>query len=298
MVTTHVVGYQLMPVRRSPVERQDGFLVLLPGAAARRVSAPRGASEGRVGGSDAEYGLPMTAALDGIFDAHGGLDYWRSLSSLDVEMSARGFLFTAKRVAPQSHARLTIDVREPRVVLHDYPAAGHRAVLHGGRRVEILDGAGAVLDARSNPRQAFSHGRLLHWDAIDFAYFCGYAMWNYLTLPFLLARPGVTANAPEPQAAGTRLRVTYPDDIPTHSPTQDLYFDESGRLLRHDYIAEVVGSWAGAAHLCRDYRRFGELLLPTTRRVYPRGPFGRPLPLPTLVAIDIHHVEPRAASDR
>jgi len=240
----------------------------------------------------------MAVALDGIFDAHGGLDYWRSLSSLDVELSAWGFLFTAKRVAPQRHARLTIDTRQPRVVLHDYPVAGHRAVLDGGRRVEILDGAGAVLDARSNPREAFSHGRLLHWDAIDFAYFCGYAMWNYLTLPFLLSNPAVTVTAPEPHRAGTHLQVTYPDDIPTHSRTQELYFDESGRLVRHDYTAEVVGSWARAGHLCRDYRRFGELWLPTTRRVYPRGPFGRPLPLPTLVAIDIHHVEPRAASDR
>ena len=238
----------------------------------------------------------MTAALDGIFDAHGGLDYWRSLASIDVEMSAWGFLFTAKRVPPQRHARLTIDTREPRVVLHDYPTPGSSAVLHGGDRVEILDGAGTVVDARSDPRHAFRHGRMLHWDTMDFAYFCGYAMWNYLTLPFLLSNPDVAVAVADRQATGTRLRVSYPDRIPTHCPIQDLSFDASGRLLRHDYTAEVVGSWARAAHLCRDYRRFGGLWLPTTRRVYPRGPFGRPLPLPTLVAIDIHHVEPRVAS--
>jgi hypothetical protein len=114
-------------------------------------------------------------------------------------------------------------------------------------------------------------------------------MWNYLNLPFLLAQPGLTVT----QTTGTRLRVSYPDTIPTHSPTQELYFDESGRLLRHDYTAEVVGSWAKAAHLCRDYRQFGGLWVPTTRRVYPRGPVGRPLPLPTLVAVDIHDVQPR-----
>jgi len=234
----------------------------------------------------------MTEALGRIFDAHGGLDYWRSLSSIDVEISAWGFLFTAKRITPQRHARLTISTREPHVVLHDYPSHGQSAVLQGGWRVEIRNDDGSVVEARDNPRQAFRSGRLFRWDAIDFAYFCGYAMWNYMNLPFLLAHPGVTVTQSDWQTTGTRLQVSYPDTIPTHSATQELYFDESGRLSRHDYTAEVVGSWAKAAHLCRDYRQFGGLWVPTTRRVYPRGPVNRPLPMPTLVAVDIHDVQP------
>ena len=234
----------------------------------------------------------MTEALGRIFDAHGGLDYWRSLSWLDVEISAWGFLFTAKRITPQRHARLTISTRKPHVVLHDYPSHGQSAVLQGGWRVEIRNDDGSVVEARDNPRQAFRSGRLFRWDAIDFAYFCGYAMWNYMNLPFLLAHPGVTVTQSDWQTTGTRLQVSYPDTIPTHSATQELYFDESGRLSRHDYTAEVVGSWAKAAHLCRDYRQFGGLWVPTTRRVYPRGPVNRPLPMPTLVAVDIHDVQP------
>ncbi len=113
-----------------------------------------------------------------------------------------------------------------------------------------------------------------------------------MNLPFLLAHPGVTVTESDRQATGTRLQVSYPDTIPTHSATQELYFDPSGRLVRHDYTAEVVGSWAKAAHLCRDYRQFGGLWVPTTRRVYPRGPVNRPLPLPLLVAVDIHDVKP------
>ena len=235
----------------------------------------------------------MTEALSRIFDAHGGLDHWRSLASLDVEMSTWGFLFTVKRIPSQRHARLTISTREPQVVLHDYPADGRHAVVQGGKRVEIRNADGSVAQARDNPRQAFRSGRLLRWDAIDFAYFCGYAMWNYLNLQFLLADPGVTVTESDRQTTGTRLQVRYPDAVPTHSPIQELYFDESGRLTRHDYTAEVVGSWAKAAHLCRDYRQFGGLWVPTTRRVYPRGPGNRPLPLPTLVAVDIHDVQPR-----
>lgn len=231
----------------------------------------------------------MTGALDSILDAHGGLDYWRSLSSIDLEMSAHGFLFRAKHVAPQRHVRLTIRTRTPEAILHDYPAAGQRTVLHGTQRVEILDAAGGVVATRDNPRGAFSHRRRsLYWDALDFAYFSGYAMWNYTNLPFLLTEPGFTVESLPAPGGMTRLKVSFPPELPTHSPTQELQFDHSGRLTRHDYTAEVVGSWAKAAHLCRDYRQFGGLWLPTRRRVYPAGPFTRPLPFPTLVAIDIH----------
>ena len=67
-------------------------------------------------------------------------------------------------------------------------------------------------------------------------------------------------------------------------------------VMAHDYTAEVVGSWARAAHLSTDFRRFGGLRVSTVRRVYPRGPLGRPRPFPTLVAIDIHDVQPRTTA--
>lgn len=227
--------------------------------------------------------------LQTILDAHGGLDYWRSLSYVDVEMSAWGFLFKAKRITPLSHARLTINTRSPEVVMHDFPAPGCQAVLRGPDRVEIRDASGDVVEGRDNPRAAFRHPRrLVKWDALDFTYFSGYAMWGYLTLPFLLLHPGVRY-----EVAGNCVEVRFPPEVPAHSEVQRLSFDDSGRLLRHDYTAEVVGGWAKAAHLCRDYRQFGGLWAPTTRRVYPRGPFGRPLPGPTLVALDIHDVRPR-----
>ncbi len=84
----------------------------------------------------------------------------------------------------------------------------------------------------------------------------------------------------------------YPPDVPTHSPTQELHFDATGRLVRHDYTAEVVGSLGQGGAPVPDYRKFGGLWLPTTRRVFPRGPANRCLPLPTLVAIDIHNARP------
>lgn len=236
----------------------------------------------------------VPGTLDRILEAHGGLQYWQSLAAVEVSMSAWGFLFQAKRIRPLHHAVITVDTSDPRVVIKDFPTLGCTTALLGTRRVEIRDASGAVLRYRDNPREAFGLGRRsLYWDDLDFAYFSGYAMWTYLTMPFLLLHRGVTIDCFERDADGsTILTVAFPDHLPTHSPTQKLYFDPVGRLVRHDYTAEVVGQWAKAAHLCSDYRPFGGLWMPTRRRVYPRGPSGRPLPLPLLVAIDIHDARP------
>ena len=231
----------------------------------------------------------VSPALSAILDAHGGLDRWREVSRIDVEMSARGFLFRAKGVPYQRHAHLSIDTRSPWTVIHDYPAAGLSGILQGANRVEIRDADGNAVAVRDPARSEFDPRPWKHWDALNFAYFSGYAMWNYLTLPFLLLAPGVEVQ-PVSERRATVLDVRFPSDIPTHSEFQRLYFDGTGRLYRHDYTAEVVGGWARAIHLCSNYREFNGLWFPRTRRVYPRGLFGRPLPAPTLVAIDIHHL--------
>ncbi len=55
------------------------------------------------------------------------------------------------------------------------------------------------------------------------------------------------------------IRATFPAELPTHSRIQDFYFDVQHRLRRLDYTAEVVGSWARAAHMCEEYREFDGL---------------------------------------
>ena len=233
--------------------------------------------------------------LEKIVEAHGGLDYWRSLKSIDVEMSASGFLFTSKRVAPMNHGRLTISTEKPEVTIHSYPVPGQVAKFYGEGLVEIQDLSGKVLQARKNPRAMFgSLRRLLVWDALDFAYFCGYAMWNYMTMPFLLLGEGVEVRVSTGNSLNclTKLTVGFPKGFPTHSAIQDFYFDQDWHLQRHDYTAEVVGSWANAAHLCESYKQFSGLSLPTKRRVYPKLLFNKPLPILTLVAIDVHDVTP------
>jgi hypothetical protein len=236
-------------------------------------------------------------AVHEAIEAHGGMDYWNSLSALEADISARGFLFLAKRRPVLERVRMRASTTEPRFAFLDYPNPGQTAELIGNDEVRILDSAGRVLARRENPRQAF-HGvrRLFKWDELDFIYFGGYATWNYLTAPFLLMRKGFIIEALEPLRGAfehlTRLLVTFPDDLPTHCHKQIFYFDEERMLRRLDYTAEVVGNWAHAAHLCEDYRSFGGLKAPTRRRVLPLF-FGHgPMPGPTLVELNVHDIRP------
>ncbi len=137
--------------------------------------------------------------------------------------------------------------------------------------------------------------RNLHWDALDTAYFAGYAFWNYLTAPLLLARDDITVTEAEPwQESGQqwrRLQATFAPAIDTHCRQQTFYVDNGGLIRRHDFVAEPVGSWAKAALYCDQHREFDGLTFPTRRRVLPRGPGGRVLSRPTLLALDFDDIE-------
>lgn len=255
-----------------------------------------GAPEGRGEGSSMKV-VHARQFLHEVIDAHGGMERWNGIEALDAEISASGFLFTAKQRPVLHRVRVRAETREPRFTFLDFPKPGQTAELLGNREVRILAGDGTVIARRPDPRAAFKGlRRFFLWDDLDFIYFGGYAAWNYLTTPFLLARKGfvIEALGPLPGAPAplTRLTATFPDDVPTHSRTQVFYFDSLRLLRRLDYTAEVVGPWARAAHLCDDYRTFGGIKAPTRRRALPL-PWGRtPLAGPVLVQIEIHDIQP------
>lgn len=240
--------------------------------------------------------------LHEAIEAHGGMDYWNSLGALDAEISVSGFLFTAKQRPVLQRVRMRALTTEPRFFFHDFPKPGQTAELIGNDEVRILDKDGKIFAQRKNPRPAFRGiRRQFFWDDLDFIYFAGYATWNYLTAPFMFAREGFLIKTLEPLQGTfgqfTRLRVTFPPDIPTHSSEQIFYFDDQRLLRRLDYTAEVVGGWAHAAHMCEEYRTFDRLMAPTRRWVLPL-PFGhKPLPGPTLVQLELHAIRPVSLLD-
>ncbi|BBY35608.1 hypothetical protein MMIN_36690 [Mycolicibacter minnesotensis] len=155
-----------------------------------------------------------------------------------------------------------------------------------------------MIDVRADPRSAFfglsGIRRNLHWDPLDTIYFAGYAFWNYLTAPHLLAHDGVVVSDGGPcQTSGRpwrRLLATFPADISTHCRQQTFYVDPGGLIGRHDFLAEPVGSWANATLYCSRYRHIDGIVFPAQRRVLPRGPRGVVLARPTLLALDFDEI--------
>ncbi len=229
--------------------------------------------------------------LGPVLAAHGGLDRWRGITAVEAVISVDGFLFTAKHRPPLRRVKVRAWAHEPRFTVEDPGSPGGVGEWIGDE-VRQRDVAGAVTARRDRARAAmFGLRRELWWDDLDFLYFSGYAMWNYLTTPFLLANPGVEVEPLPPGPVGPLgLRATFPASLPTHCRTQDFWFGPEGELRRLVYVADVVGWWARVAHDVSAYREAGGLRFPTRRRVYPLFGGSRPLPGPLIVGIDVHEI--------
>ncbi|MGW1887363.1 hypothetical protein [Streptomyces sp. NPDC001970] len=188
---------------------------------------------------------------------------------------------------------ITVDVQQQRVVFEGFTGLGLRGVFTPDR-VAIERRDGEVVAERTTPREAFAgHGPDTPWDELHVLYFAGYALWNYLTAPYLLTRPGVVVEELEAwQEAGEdwrRLRARFPNDIATHATEQVFYYNTAGLLRRHDYAADVLGG-TPAAHFTDRHVTASGLVFPTHRYVVPIQEDARALPEPILVTIDLAEV--------
>ncbi|MRR09391.1 hypothetical protein EG831_04800, partial [bacterium] len=139
-----------------------------------------------------------TQLMDGLLAAHGGRERWQRVERIDASLSSGGLAFTT-HCQPFALRDLHISVAPHRreVVLRNYCRPGWRGVWTP-QRVEIRDDGDALVAERQNPRASF--GRLVkqvRWDKLDILYFAGYALWNYLSFPFILETSGVSVRGLE-----------------------------------------------------------------------------------------------------
>jgi hypothetical protein len=221
----------------------------------------------------------VAGLLERAIAAHGGADLFARVERFDVHLRTGGLAYSMPMHTPPGEYRFEVAAHEPRNTIVDWPAPGLRGVFTPNQ-VRIEDADGTVVSSRNDPRGGPRPlKRRVRWDDLDFLFFVGYAVWNYLTTPFMLALPGIESR----EANGGRLDVEFPAWFPTHSRKQSFYFGEDGLLRRLDYTAGFIGPLAIAVHHCSEHRDFGGIVVPTGRRVVPRAPGHRPLPGPTMI---------------
>jgi hypothetical protein len=236
----------------------------------------------------------MKTLLETAVEAHGGLQRWKQLSTLTAHASIGGGLWHFKGMPDVfSDTNITANLHRQHVQYSPFRKAGQHSVYEPVGTAILADN-GAVLEERKSPRMAFGgHHLMTPWDDHHLIYFSGYAMWTYLTAPFLFMEPGFVSEELEPWLEGgeewRRLKVTFPESVQSHCEEQTFYFDSRGLLQRHDYSVDVIGG-SSSANYATDHKEFGGIVFPTKRRVYARGPDNRPLLDRIAVAIDFHDV--------
>jgi hypothetical protein len=237
----------------------------------------------------------MSDLLDSVLKAHGGLDRWHEFSHVRARIVTGGQLWGIKGlVQDPSPRQMTVALHHEWASVAPYGAPDQKTDFVPDRiAIENLDGR--VVAERKNPRASFAgHDLTTPWDPLHRAYFNGYAMWTYLTTPFLLALPSVSiTEIPPVQGNGemwTGLQAHFPADIATHSPLQEFYFGADGLLRRHDYRVDVAGGFAATQYV-DDIVEADGIRLPTKRRAYRADGEGRPIPDQLLVSIDLSDIQ-------
>ncbi|MFE6527564.1 hypothetical protein ACFVMA_01355 [Streptomyces rochei] len=235
----------------------------------------------------------MPDLLDTVVTAHGGLDRWRSVTRLTAEVQAGGALWGLKnQPGVLDWYTISVDLHRQAATLAPFAESGLRAVYTPGR-VALETPDGRVAEERVRPRESFAgHTLETPWDRLHAAYFAGYAMWTYLTEPFLFAEPGFIATEIEPWEEDgetwRRLEVTFPDHIGTHSRIQTYYIDAEGLIRRHDYRPDVFGAAdRDSAHYTYDHRTVDGLVFPARRSVHLTDEHNRKVAEPVIISIDL-----------
>jgi hypothetical protein len=242
---------------------------------------------GQIGGN-------MSELLSMAINAHGGMDRWNKVTSIEVELSITGAIWHVKgKPDVLKNIVMTIDTRAERVTTV-FPGRDKRSTFEPDR-VVIERADGTPVEARDNPEASFAGQQPdTPWDDIHVAYFSGEALWTYLNTPFLYARDDFATEEIAPVEANgetwRRLMVTFPDAVKSHTREQIFCFGPDSLLRRHDYTVDILGGGTGLNY-ATNYRDIDGIIFPATRRIYAyTGDYQR-VPEPVLVAIDITDVK-------
>jgi hypothetical protein len=235
----------------------------------------------------------MPELLDLAVKAHGGLDRWNKVKAIKVAASITGGIWYVKgKPDALKNVVVTVETQSERVTI-DFPGQDKRAIFQPSR-VAIEKPDGTPIEARDNPEKSFEgQQRETPWDDIQVAYFAGEALWTYLNTPFLYTHKGfATEEIASIQVDGEtwrRLKITFPDNVKSHTREQISCFGPDGLLRRHDYTVDILGGATGL-NFAYDNRNVDGIIIPTKRRVYAYEGDYKIVKDPLLVAIDMQEI--------
>jgi len=233
----------------------------------------------------------MIALLANAIEAHGGLRQWKAHEELTATIVTGGDLWALKGIdQDQTPRTMRVKLHQEWASVEPFGKAGQRTDFTPDR-IAIETTGGKVVAERKNPRASFAgHDMRTNWDPLHRAYFNGYALWTYLTTPFLLAMEGFDIREIEPWREGTEiwrgLRATFPAAIASHSTEQDFYFGPDMLVRRHDYRVEIAGDFAAAQYIS-DHVSVDGIKIPSRRRAYLRDENLAPMLDALMVSIDL-----------
>ena len=232
--------------------------------------------------------------LENALRASGGLDLWRLTRRFVVHMSITGDLCSAK----SRNAKLKELAVEGRTHVQELEMTGFaRPDLRALYRrdwvaVEGPDTHG-IMKRAASPDEFRRGLQAVNWDELQLAHYCGYLIWNYMAVPFILADPDFkTKELRRAVAAGEslrRLQVVFPARVVTHAPIQTLHFDREGLLRRLDYRAPHADH-VPITQVYSGHQRFSGILVPTLCRVSAIGANAVPVGNPALLDVEIFDV--------
>lgn len=223
--------------------------------------------------------------INRICNAHGGLNRWEMVESIQMQLDIFGPILITKFKSPWlSNITANIFTAKPYVSLHNFPEAGQTGIFDGFDAYIFNANDNIICERNYDQNNTLKNKARLHWDHLDMIYYLGFSLWNYNCSPYIFKDKGFECHQGEDLihydgSILSSLHVRYPGHIPTHCQQQVFYFDPSGLLRRHDYTSKNISPFASGSHLCDEHKTFDGLVFPTHRSAFPRLWNNKPLKL-------------------
>ena len=214
--------------------------------------------------------------LTKIYNAHGGLERWNQVESVQININIFGPILITRFKSPWlSNITATIFTDKPYASLHNFPEQGLTSIFDG-YDAYIYDENDQITAERHFKHNSSLHNKpRLHWDHLDLVHSLGSGLWNTICSPFLLDNNTIETIQGDDllDNQGRRLltlNIHIPSSIPCPSHHQVYYINPQGLIERNDYQNKTFSPLAIGTHLHLQHRNIDGLVFAMRKKVFPR----------------------------